>query len=296
MDKEKILLGASANIDTIKAHINRLKRPGYKIHILDIDMLKSKAYELYDQILTLEEITENKSTISTVKSPEREPETVISEKPLQTIKVESQPPEENKVEAPLMEKKESVEEAPVYQESSAKKIEAETIETDSAKVEFDDVKIEDVSEPKAIPEPDMEEKAAPQNIETETSLTPEAETKEALPQKHENTTTYDLFSGSAEKPIADRLTKTEETSIADKMQKSHIANIREAIGINDKFLFINELFNGDMSRYNKILDDINSMTTKRGIDTFLLELKIQSQWANDNEAYLRFKEIIERKF
>jgi len=79
------------------------------------------------------------------------------------------------------------------------------------------------------------------------------------------------------------------------MQKSQISNIREAIGINDKFLFINELFNGDLGRYNKIIDDINELPTKKGVETYLLELKIQFQWADDNEAFLKLRELIERK-
>jgi len=36
-----------------------------------------------------------------------------------------------------------------------------------------------------------------------------------------------------------------------------------------------------LSRYNKILDDINELTTKKGVDTYLLELKIQFQWADE---------------
>ena len=109
-------------------------------------------------------------------------------------------------------------------------------------------------------------------------------------------TTYDLFSGSGDNAIAERFQSKEETSIAEKMQKSQFSNIREAIGINEKFLFINELFNGDMGRYNKILDDINELTTKQGVDTFLFELKIQFQWADDSEAYKRLKELVDRKF
>jgi len=51
-----------------------------------------------------------------------------------------------------------------------------------------------------------------------------------------------------------------------------------------------------LGRYNKILDDINDLTTKQGVDTYLFELKIQSQWADDNEAYIKLNELLERKF
>ena len=76
-------------------------------------------------------------------------------------------------------------------------------------------------------------------------------------------------SGKRESPVGERFHAGEELSIAERMQKSSISNIREAIGINEKFLFINELFNGDLGRYNKILDDINELPTKKGVDTYL---------------------------
>ncbi len=50
-----------------------------------------------------------------------------------------------------------------------------------------------------------------------------------------------------------------------------------------------------MGRYNKILDDINELPTKKGVDTYLFELKIEFQWTDENEAYIILKEILERK-
>ena len=108
-------------------------------------------------------------------------------------------------------------------------------------------------------------------------------------------TAYELFSASTDNPVAEKYQIKDEQSIADKIQKSNISNIREAIGINEKFLFINELFNGDLGRYNKILDDINELPTKKGVDTYLFELKIEFQWTDENEAYIILKEILERK-
>ncbi len=73
-------------------------------------------------------------------------------------------------------------------------------------------------------------------------------------------------------------------------------DLRSAIGINEKFLFINELFNGDMGRYNKAIDELNSMQNKTGIDTYLMEIKIEKQWSDDDDAFIKFKELVDRKF
>jgi len=63
MDKEKEILKLSTQIDTIKAHVNRLKKSGYSIHSLDIDMLRQKTIEFYELVFELENlISENEAS------------------------------------------------------------------------------------------------------------------------------------------------------------------------------------------------------------------------------------------
>jgi hypothetical protein len=107
--------------------------------------------------------------------------------------------------------------------------------------------------------------------------------------------TIDLFSTTGEPTIFDKISYDKEPSIADKMRQMRIADLRQAIGINEKFLFINELFNGDMGKYNKALDELNEMKTKEGVVTYFIELKIHNQWKEDNEAFIKFKELLDRK-
>lgn len=73
-------------------------------------------------------------------------------------------------------------------------------------------------------------------------------------------------------------------------------DLRQSIGINEKFLFINELFNGDMGRYNKAIDELNELKTLKGAEIFLLELKVQNQWDSELDAFLKLKDLTERKF
>jgi len=251
MDKEKTLLRLSTQIDTLKAHINRLKKDNYEIHQLDVEMLKKKTIEFYELVFELEAPVVEKEGGEIKNEPEVKVEEVVEEV------IEPEVRAEKKVE--------KVDEKP------------------KAEIE----KVVEVEVEKEIIEPVVEKQEPEPESEINETEVPEAEVKQ---------TAYDLFSGSADSAVVEKFHISDEPSIAEKMQKSHIANIREAIGINEKFLFINELFNGDMGRYNKILDDINDLTTKQGVDTYLFELKVQFQWADDNDAYISLKELLDRKF
>jgi len=296
MDTEKLLLELNNQAETIKTHISRLKRNERNIHILDVDMLRNKTIELYEMVSDLEQLVENSSKAKLVKPHKIAPPATVS----QLIK----PP--------------VIEDIAIDIDTSPEvnKVKIETIpEVEKQEILVEDVTIEqtvisEVIKPAPEKPPVAEPKPKPEPAQTNTPLVAEkiqepilaktvveeksesVEQEKPLPQQ----STYDLFSSNSDNAVAEKYNAKEEQSIADKMQKSHISNIREAIGINEKFLFINELFNGDLGRYNKILDDINDLPTKQGVDTYLFELKIQFQWADDGEAYLKLKELLERKF
>ncbi len=109
-------------------------------------------------------------------------------------------------------------------------------------------------------------------------------------------TTLDLFSEAPPETLGDALSHTEKQAVADSLQKSGINDLREAIGINDKFLFINELFNGDLERYNKVIDELNSFSGFLGAQTYLTELQVQYQWDENATAYQKLSNLLERKF
>ena len=69
-----------------------------------------------------------------------------------------------------------------------------------------------------------------------------------------------------------------------------------AIGINDKFLLLNELFNGSMEKYNKSIRALNSFSTLLGARTYMSELQIEFQWDCESEAYKKLGDLVERRF
>ena len=85
-------------------------------------------------------------------------------------------------------------------------------------------------------------------------------------------------------------------SLAAKLQQAPGRDLKSVIGINDKFLFVNELFGGSMEKYNKSIENLNDLKTLNGAMIYLNELKIELQWNSSNEAYLKLRELVTRKF
>ena len=88
----------------------------------------------------------------------------------------------------------------------------------------------------------------------------------------------------------------EDKTLAAKLQQAPVRDLKSAIGINDKFLFVNELFGGSMEKYNKAIDNLNDLKTLNGAMIYLNELKIELQWNSSNEAYQKLKELVTHKF
>ena len=88
----------------------------------------------------------------------------------------------------------------------------------------------------------------------------------------------------------------EDNSLAAKLQQNPGSDLKASIGINDKFLFVNELFGGSMEKYNKSIDNLNDLKTLNGAMIYLNELKIELQWNSSNEAYQRLSNLVSRKF
>lgn len=256
MEKSNLLMNISLDIETFKALIQRFSKDGYVLHELDKDLLLQKTRELYDNIHKLE-TSEGKEIIQ-IERPDVDLEISIE-----------------KV-AEVEEKEEVIELNPKIHDVEDKEEEPEKFESEVLDIQ------------------DNEDVSIEENPEEEVEQTVTKEENQSTPEIIESSA-IDLFSVSQE-TISDKFVVKDEKSLADKLQQSPIKDLRSAIGINEKFLFINELFNGDMGRYNKILDELNSMQSKTGLATYLMELKIEKQWNEEMEAYVKFKELVDRKF
>jgi hypothetical protein len=298
MDRQKQLRNIKLDLDTLQAHINRLKKKKNDIHQLDVDLLLENTRKLYDKILGLN-TSENEDRRSIVL-PETMPEAEIPEVAFSTQGIGPGPlVVEEKIEPELKDGKETNVKAKTETDgkegTETKKEAAE--ESPDTKMEAEEKPQVKEEEDKKVSKEKTEDKK-PQQLDEEITETPDSERAAEKDEKKSTQarSAFDLFSSSAEETVADKLGKNEDASLAEKIEKSQIADLRQAIGINEKFLFINELFNGDLGRYNKAIDEFNELKSQQGVDTYLLEMKIQNQWPDDIEAYIKLKALLDRKF
>ncbi len=123
-------------------------------------------------------------------------------------------------------------------------------------------------------------------------------------------TVIDLLSANKEKAVADQYVEadnslnkrisanTTDKSIGARMQQKPISNIKEVIGVNEKFLFINELFDGDIQEYHDAISRLNSMQHMQEAFDFLNELSEQYSWdANRSAATIeKLANYVQRRY
>lgn len=99
--------------------------------------------------------------------------------------------------------------------------------------------------------------------------------------------------------VYERLTRIkEDKSIGTRMQQKPISNIREAIGVNEKFIFVNELFNGDLKSYNESVEKLNSSQSIHEAFDYLNVLTTKFGWDGQRSADTieRFANLVQRRY
>lgn len=80
------------------------------------------------------------------------------------------------------------------------------------------------------------------------------------------------------------------------MQKNPIKDLKTAIGINEKFMFVNELFEGSLQKYNENINSLNTMKSKAEAMKFMEMLKNEYSWKKDGDAYIALTDLVSRRY
>lgn len=88
-----------------------------------------------------------------------------------------------------------------------------------------------------------------------------------------------------------------KTELIETLKETPVKDLRKAIGINDRFLFINELFRGDETMYERSIKTINSFNIYPEAEYWInRELKLKLGWTNDHASVIHFDQLVKRRF
>jgi copper chaperone CopZ len=84
-----------------------------------------------------------------------------------------------------------------------------------------------------------------------------------------------------------------EDDVLEILKTKPLSSLNEAIGINDKFLFISEIFNGDQESYNQAIQKLEAVGS---LSDALAVIMSYTGENTENEAVKQLLDLIKRKF
>lgn len=91
--------------------------------------------------------------------------------------------------------------------------------------------------------------------------------------------------------------QAKQVEVATVLEKSPIKDLKKAINVNDRYLFINELFRGDEAMYERSLKTIQGFSIlPEAIFWIQRELKVKLGWKEGSPAVKLFDQLVSRRF
>ncbi|MBW6492473.1 MAG: hypothetical protein K0B15_14915 [Lentimicrobium sp.] len=274
MTHQKLLNEIRNNISDLNRILEHLSNTG-EVHLIDADILLEMMRDIYlkTSLLKEKEISDESPVVAEpakVDSPEFFAQTPVSREKADDF---SAP------EVPVIPKPEvaieEVDDKIMQQESSILSIKAAVID---------------------LPEP--EKKSAPTQMVFAPPVTNSNQAKPAVqqPDLFGNGTLSEKFKTEAPS-LNDIISpgKSDHT-LADKINLTPISDIKNAIGINEKFQFINELFEGSAQHYKDTIAVLNNCIGIEAARELFADFQSRNNWDTKNKAYLKLKEYIERRY
>lgn len=101
---------------------------------------------------------------------------------------------------------------------------------------------------------------------------------------------------AAHASLNDKL-KEEVVEVAHRLNDAPVRDLKRAIGINDRFVFINELFRGDEVMYERSIKTINGFRIFPEAEYWIeRELKVKLGWDETKAITRHFYQLVKRRF
>ncbi|MCO5242013.1 MAG: hypothetical protein M9904_18390 [Chitinophagaceae bacterium] len=132
----------------------------------------------------------------------------------------------------------------------------------------------------------------------EPGITPEFNVLEEVPTLAHQPQVKELNEviGMTETSLNEKLFE-QRTELAEKLKDEPLKDIKKAVGVNDRYIFISELFRGDEDMYERSLKTINRFTIYPEAEFWIQrELKLKLGWNEDHPAVKQFDHLVKRRF
>lgn len=281
-----------------------------KIPQIEIDLFMANVRDLYEACITLNKLNAISDTVSNPAETEaetREIEAIAFDDVSirETFKFISQV--------------EETPEPPVAQETEESSINVES----SLEQELEDLfLVEEGPEREPDTEPETESETEPESLTQHEPIVlitpdpePEPEPIVLITRKQEPVEPFvsqpmdspNLFSQNPT-TIADKLKEekttmnerlqsdSQRTSVGSRLHQNQIRDLKSAIGINEKFQFINDLFKGNMQDYTLAMTQLNQFSTFEEALEYIDILKFKYTWDINSDAHHKLMDFVRRRY
>jgi hypothetical protein len=91
--------------------------------------------------------------------------------------------------------------------------------------------------------------------------------------------------------------KTEKKELVSTLKDGPVRDLKKAIGINDRFVFLSELFRGDDTMYERSIKTINNFRIYPEAEYWIeRELKVKLGWDENKPSVKHFCQLVKRRF
>jgi hypothetical protein len=91
--------------------------------------------------------------------------------------------------------------------------------------------------------------------------------------------------------------KSNVLELKSALNDTPVRDLKKAIGVNDRYVFINQLFRGDEVMYERSLKTINGFRILPEAEYWMeRELKVKLGWDENREATRQFYQLVKRRF
>lgn len=123
-------------------------------------------------------------------------------------------------------------------------------------------------------------------------------TDDSLSEKKENGTSKNVNDQYSKRVVSlnEKLQK-DQTTLADQHLNKKVENIKQSLTLNQKFMFVNELFAGNSDEFGIILDRIEKCTNYHEAIKILDDHSSErSQWDMESDAVKELIDLVSRRF